>query len=61
MVQNQFSTTIKVLRPDNGGEYLTNDLAVFFLSQGIIHQTSCTNTLQKNGVAERNRQLLEVT
>lgn len=42
---------------------ISNELVVFFQSQGIIHQTSCTNnTPQQNGVVERrNRQLLEVT
>lgn len=62
MVQTQFATNIKVLRSDNGGEYVNHDLAEFFLSQGMIHQTSCPYTPQQNGVAERrNRQLLEVT
>ncbi|KAL6277717.1 hypothetical protein ACE6H2_021318 [Prunus campanulata] len=62
MVQTQFATTIKVLRSDNGSEYVNRDLAEFFISQGMIHQTSCPYTPQQNGVAERrNRQLLEVT
>ncbi|XP_042952258.1 uncharacterized protein LOC122289343 [Carya illinoinensis] len=57
-----FSATIKVMRSENGGEYLTNNLAIFFQLQGIVHQTSCANTPLQNGVAERrNRQLLEVT
>ena len=34
----------------------------YFLSNGIIHQTSYVNTPQQNGVAERkNRDLLEKT
>ena len=34
----------------------------FFASKGIIHQTSCPDTPQQNGVAERkNRTLLEIT
>jgi len=34
----------------------------FFRENGLIHQTSCPNTPQQNGVAERkNRKLLEMT
>ena len=34
----------------------------FFMKNGLIHQTSCPNTPQQNGVAERrNRKLLEMT
>lgn len=61
-IRNQFNTTIKTLRTDNGMEYLDKTVQVFLVSQGIHHQTSCTYTPQQNGVAERkNRHLLEVT
>ena len=34
----------------------------FISTHGLIHQTTCPNTLQQNGVAERkNRILLEIT
>lgn len=57
MIQTQFATNIKVLHSDNGGEYVNHDLAEFFLSQGMIHQTSYPYTPQQNGVVERrNRQ-----
>ncbi|KAL6319019.1 hypothetical protein AAG906_001492 [Vitis piasezkii] len=46
---------------DNGGEYHNSDLQKYLEGHGIIHQTTCSNTPQKNGVAERkNRHLLEV-
>ena len=33
----------------------------FFLDHGLVHQTSCPDTPQQNGVAERkNRNLLEI-
>ena len=61
MVQNQFQTNIQVFRSDNGKEYFNTILGDFFLKNGIVHQSSCPNTPQQNGVAERkNRHLLEV-
>jgi hypothetical protein len=36
-------------------------LSQFFLEKGIVHQSSCVDTPQQNGLAERkNKQLLEV-
>lgn len=50
-----------MLRIDNGGEYHSSELQQFLDSHGSIHQTSCPDTPQQNGVAERkNRHLLEV-
>ena len=61
MIKNQFQTAIKVLRTDNGIEYFKSILGEYLATIGIIHQSSCTNTPQQNGVAERkNRHLLEV-
>ncbi|RVW47408.1 Retrovirus-related Pol polyprotein from transposon RE1 [Vitis vinifera] len=46
---------------DNGGEYQSSDLQKYLEGYGIIHQTTCSNTPQQNGVAERkNWHLLEV-
>ena len=60
MVQNQFNRNIKILRSDNGGEFVNYTLREFFHSKGIIHETSCVGTPQQNGVAERkNRHILE--
>uniref|UniRef100_A0A2N9EW46 Integrase catalytic domain-containing protein n=1 Tax=Fagus sylvatica TaxID=28930 RepID=A0A2N9EW46_FAGSY len=43
------------------GEYFKKELSAYFHAYGIIHQTSCVDTPQQNGVAERkNRHLLEV-
>ncbi|PON43134.1 Ribonuclease H-like domain containing protein, partial [Trema orientale] len=37
------------------------ELDTYFEKEGILHYSSCTNTLQQNGVAERkNRHQLEV-
>ena len=62
MVENQFHTRIQILRSDNGREYFTHVLGTYFSEKGIVQQSSCTNSPQQNGVAERkNRHLLEVT
>lgn len=37
LVQTQFSLRIKVLRSDNGGEYVNVELSL--LEQGILHET----------------------
>ncbi|RVW75074.1 Retrovirus-related Pol polyprotein from transposon RE2 [Vitis vinifera] len=60
-VDNQFSTSIKTLRTNSSGVYLSNEFQAFLASKGIIHQRSCPSTPQQNGVAERkNRHLLDV-
>ncbi|XBI69219.1 hypothetical protein VPH35_048321 [Triticum aestivum] len=61
MVRNQFGMNVKILRSDNGTEYINGKFSNFLSSYGIIHQTTCVNTAEQNGVAERkNRHLLEV-
>ena len=53
--------SLKVLQSDQGGEYIDSGLTDYFTSHGIIHQTSCTDTPQQNGVAERKtRRLLDI-
>ena len=42
-------------------EYFTSSLSTYLQNHGIIHISSCVDTPQQNGVAERkNRHLLEV-
>nr|KYP37856.1 Retrovirus-related Pol polyprotein from transposon TNT 1-94 [Cajanus cajan] len=53
LIENQFETTIKCIRSDNGLEFLLKD---FFSSKGIIQQTSCVYTPQQNGRVERKHQ-----
>lgn len=60
-VENQFSTTIKTVRSDNGSEFLNKALATMFAAKGILHQTTCVYTPQQNGLVERkHRSLLNV-
>lgn len=58
MVKTQFNTQIQIFRTDNGKEYFKNILGKFLEAEGIIHQSSCIDTPQQNGVAERKKKTL---
>ena len=53
MVETQFSCRVKSVRSDNGPEFI---LKTFYSSKGIVHQRSCVETPQQNGVVERKHQ-----
>jgi len=60
-IKNQFDAHVKIIRTDNGTEYVNNEFKSYLSAEGILHQTSCPDTPPQNGVAERkNRHLLEV-
>jgi len=60
-VETQFTSVIKVLRSDSGGEYMSNEFQAFLTQKGILSQRSCPYTPQQNGLADRkNRHLLDV-
>ncbi|CAL2259667.1 unnamed protein product [Prunus armeniaca] len=59
-MKTQFNAQIQILRSDNGGEFVNHNFQTYFQQHGIIHETTCPQTPQQNGVAERkNRHLLE--
>lgn len=59
-VKNQTGRGVKIIRSDNGGEYLSNDLRSWLAEKGIQHERSTPYTPQQNGVAERmNRTIVE--
>lgn len=61
LIGNQYDARVKVLRTDNGTEYVNNEFCSFLSAQGILHQTTCPDTPPQNGVAEmKNRHILEV-
>ncbi|GJY73894.1 putative RNA-directed DNA polymerase [Tanacetum coccineum] len=60
-VENQLRKTIKALRSDRGGEYLSQEFLDHLRSRGIISQLTPPYTPQHNGVSERrNRTLLDM-
>lgn len=53
MIKTQHNVVVKCFRCDLGGEYTSNKFYELLASDDTIHQSSCTNTPQQNGVAER--------
>ncbi|KAJ0830242.1 putative RNA-directed DNA polymerase [Helianthus annuus] len=58
LVLTQFEKKIKVIRSDNGTEFVNNQMNMFCKNRGILHQTSCAYTPQQNGVVERKHRHL---
>ncbi|GBM94626.1 Copia protein [Araneus ventricosus] len=62
MTRNKFGRMLKVLKSDNGGEYIGKEIEDFLKEQGIVHQFTVPYSPQQNGVSERkNRTLIEMT
>ena len=60
-VQNQLGKSIKALRSDRGGEYLSQEFIDHLTDYGIVSQLTPPGTPQWNGVLERrNRTLLDM-
>ncbi|CAA7037263.1 unnamed protein product [Microthlaspi erraticum] len=60
MVERQFNKKVRVVRSDNGGEFMC--MKPYFAEEGILHQTSCVYTPQQNGCVERkHRHILNVS
>ncbi|KAK8578849.1 hypothetical protein V6N13_142124 [Hibiscus sabdariffa] len=57
-VQNQHGKSIKALRSDRGGEYLSQDFDELLKECGIVSQLTPPGTPQWNGVSERRNQTL---
>ena len=61
-IKTQYDVFVKILRSDNGKEYVSNSFQNYMSYNGILHQTSCVDTPSQNGVAERNnKHLLKTT
>ncbi|GKA11044.1 retrotransposon protein, putative, ty1-copia subclass [Tanacetum coccineum] len=55
-VENQLGKTIKALRSDRGGEYISQDFKDYLKACGIVQQLTPPYTPQHNGVSERRNQ-----
>lgn len=61
LASTQYNKKVKKIRTDNAGEYDDKQCKPLFQSLGIVHETSCADTPQKNGrVERRHRNLLEM-
>ncbi|RVW76298.1 Retrovirus-related Pol polyprotein from transposon RE1 [Vitis vinifera] len=54
-IKTQYDVSVKILRSDNGKEYVSNSFQNYMSHNGILHQTSCVDTPSQNGVAERKK------
>ncbi|GJT53469.1 pyrophosphate-energized membrane proton pump 2 isoform X1 [Tanacetum coccineum] len=60
-IENQLEKTIKALRSDQGGEYISQEFKDYLKACGIVQQLTRPYTPQHNGVSERrNRTLLDM-
>ncbi|GKB78782.1 retrotransposon protein, putative, ty1-copia subclass [Tanacetum coccineum] len=60
-VENQLGKTIKAIRSDCGGEYISQEFKDYLKANGIVQQITPPYTPQHNGVSERrNRTLLDM-
>jgi len=60
-VTNLLGKRVKVLRTDNGGEYVSAEFEQYLKEHGIRHEVTTPYTPQQNGISERlNRTLQEM-
>ncbi|KAD6118940.1 hypothetical protein E3N88_10211 [Mikania micrantha] len=58
LVENETNKTIKALRSDRGGEFISNEFNAFCDKHGIKRQLTTAFTPQQNGVAERRNKTI---
>jgi transposase InsO family protein len=60
MATVRFGTRICSYRCDNGREYLSKEIKVYFRCKGIVYELTVPYTPEQNGVTERpNRTIFE--
>jgi len=47
MVKTEFERDVKIVRSDNGLEFLSGPTKRFYQEKGIIHHTTCVDTPQQ--------------
>uniref|UniRef100_A0A2N9I305 Integrase catalytic domain-containing protein n=1 Tax=Fagus sylvatica TaxID=28930 RepID=A0A2N9I305_FAGSY len=61
MIKTQYNTVVRAIRSDNGGEYISDAFCSQLNQKGILHQLTCPQTPEQNGVAERkNRHIMSI-
>ena len=53
VIKTQFDSHVKIVRSDNGTEFLNSKCRDLFNHLGVLHQSSCPHTPQQNGVVKR--------
>ena len=62
MVEKSSGNKLKVIRPDNGWEFTSNEFEAFLTKEGAPNELTIPKIPEQNGVAERmNRTLVETT
>ena len=62
LAENQTGRHLKILRTDNGGEYMGETMQNYLADKGIKHEPTAPYSPSQNGVAERgNRTIVEGT
>lgn len=56
--ENLLSRKLKYFHSDNGGEYVNKYLTEYFVGKGIKAETTCIETPQHNGIAERANRII---
>jgi hypothetical protein len=54
--ENQSGCRLRVLRTDNGGEFISMEFTHYCKEEGVERHFNALNTLQQNGVVERRNQ-----
>ncbi|GJZ76396.1 retrovirus-related pol polyprotein from transposon TNT 1-94 [Tanacetum coccineum] len=57
-IQVRLNATVRNVRPDNGTEFVNQNLRDFYENVSISHQTSVARTPQQNGIVKRRNQTL---
>ena len=58
MIEKQTKKRIKILRSDNGGEYMSGAFKKYYKENGIQQHFTVSHTPQQNGIAERKKRTL---
>ena len=61
-VEKEIGKSLKCLRSNRGGEFISNEFEMFCNDRGIKRQTSAPRTPPQNGIVEgRNRSIMDYT